>query len=182
MLYHIIWRTSCNNDLPSPACRYGDNTARATVEGNILFPFIPEDKLEALQASFHIPLCLGKQHTCIQIWLIETLTMTWLPNSHDCQIAETFLGRMCLLQHVILSRELWPRFLISGYDRAEGASVPEIQSQPQAAHQGVSQLHRVAVLWGGHHWNQEQGCRDCCKAWWGARHSTDCQDALDWLP
>lgn len=32
-------------------CRYGDGTARATVEGNILFPFIPEDKIEDLQVS-----------------------------------------------------------------------------------------------------------------------------------
>ena len=34
--------------------RYGDGTARATVEGNILFPFIPEDKLEDLKVC-HIP-------------------------------------------------------------------------------------------------------------------------------
>lgn len=31
------------------ADKYGDGTARATVEGNILFPFIPEEKLEDLQ-------------------------------------------------------------------------------------------------------------------------------------
>ena len=30
-------------------CRYGNGTARATVECNILFPFIPESKLEDLK-------------------------------------------------------------------------------------------------------------------------------------
>ena len=46
--YELTCKLACS--LKYLSCRYGDSTARATVEGNILFPFIPEDKLEDLQA------------------------------------------------------------------------------------------------------------------------------------
>ena len=38
-----------NNSLTYYACRYGDGTFRITVEQDVIFPNIPEDKLDAMQ-------------------------------------------------------------------------------------------------------------------------------------
>ena len=44
--------------------RYGDGTARATVEGNILFPFIPEAKLEDLKVQQLVHFFTAALHSC----------------------------------------------------------------------------------------------------------------------
>lgn len=42
-------RTESEAKVDGIRCRYGDGTMRLTVEENILFPNVPEDKLEAIK-------------------------------------------------------------------------------------------------------------------------------------
>ena len=52
--------------------RYGDGTARVTVESNVLFPNIPEDRLEDMQQVKTPPLYLPRCNLCFWLDFLQT--------------------------------------------------------------------------------------------------------------
>ena len=48
---NVASQTVANLHLCAPAGRYGDGTVRLTVEQDIIFPFIPNDKVEEMSAE-----------------------------------------------------------------------------------------------------------------------------------